>query len=150
MDNSKRNIIKELNSLLRECEVGMSGYDKCFRDATNPTLRGKFESYKADYAENANAISQRITELGGNPKYGAGMACVISNVAYVLRGADGHNASELLRTAHYGETKNIDVMERVISNPQLDENSKELLRRQHSDARARQEELIDLIRGVDT
>ncbi|MPM21670.1 hypothetical protein SDC9_68115 [bioreactor metagenome] len=149
MDHEKRIVIKELNALLRGCEMGVSGYDKFARDAAEPVLKGKFESYKAEYAENANSIAQRITALGGKPKYNTGMAGVISDVSYAVRGSDGHEAPELLRSAHYGETKSIDATERALSAPGLDDESREVLRRQHRGARTRQEELIDLIRDFD-
>jgi len=66
-----------------------------------------------------------------------------------VRGADGREAPELLRSAHYGETKSIDATERALSAPGLDDESREVLRRQHRGARARQEELSDLIRNFE-
>ncbi|HWP79247.1 MAG TPA: DUF2383 domain-containing protein [Candidatus Acidoferrum sp.] len=149
MEQERRTVIKELNALLRSCEIGVSGYDKYARDAAEPVLKGKFDHYKSEYAENAKSIAERITALGGSPKYGTGMAGIVSDVTYAVRGQDGREAPELLRTAHYGETKNIDATERVLSAPGLDEESRDVLRRQHRSARARQEELIDLIRDFD-
>ncbi len=149
MDSTKKNVIKELNNMLRGCEVGVAGYERYARDVAEPHLKAKFESYKAECAESAKSLAEQIAKLGGEPRYGSGMAGVISGVAYAVRGADGHDSPELLRSAHYGETMSIEQAEKALKTEGLEGESKEILNRQHRASRARQEELIGLIRDYD-
>ncbi len=138
--------IKELNNLLRGCEMGIENYQRYAEDTNDHKLRELFKEYKNSYVAEVGELAERVSELGGEPKYGSGIPGVMASISYAAKGVDGHGAAELLKTAHYGETMALEGCEKLIDMQNVDDKTKDLIRCQISDIKDRQEELVKLIR----
>ena len=143
---SKRQAIRQLNAMLRNCEVGVEGYQKYAEVTDNHVLQDHFDRYRRQQAHAIKQLAGRVTALGGDPRYGSGLDGVVARLGYTMRGVTGEDANELLRSAHYNETVILDTSERLLQSEGLDESTAQLLRNLHEGARSRQAELVELIR----
>ncbi|MDP4152073.1 MAG: DUF2383 domain-containing protein [Bacillota bacterium] len=137
--------IKKLQQLLRSVELGVENYDRFVKDTSKPELKEKFEQFKKDYTNSSDQIAQKIKDLGGQPLKGSGMAGIMQDISYTARKMAGHTPIGILKSAHLGETINIESAQKVLYDG-IEKDSYNLVENHMSQSRNHMHELQSLIR----
>lgn len=120
------NTINTLNDLLKGEEMAITSYAKFIHEASDDSLKKQFQEIQKDHNKHSELISERIIELGGTPKYGTGMAGIMSDVKYAFESMGGRTNHEILKDAWHGEDQGVAMAEKI-ADDKLDEKSLKLV-----------------------
>lgn len=122
----EKRTVDTLNNLLKGEEMAITSYSKFIHEASDDSLEKQFKEIQKDHNKHSELISERIIELGGTPKYGTGMAGIMSDVKYAFESVGGRTNHEILKDAWHGEDQGVALAEKI-ADGKLDEKSLKLV-----------------------
>ncbi len=120
--------IRELNQLIMNQEEMIESYSRMIRDVEDPKLKKILMRIQESHFTQMMVMSDRILELGGNPKFETGLVGVMDDIRYNKGGKDGLTSLENARIALDGERLNIEKLS-VFATNEIDSTSLELLQK---------------------
>lgn len=137
--------IRKLSQLLKSVEMGVENYDKFLNDVNDPVLKEKFKAFKDDYTNYSQQISNRIRELGGEPRKGSGIMGIMQEISYSARKMAGHTPMSILKSAHLNETINLEASQKILYEG-IEKESYDIIENNMNKSRLHMQELQNLIR----
>lgn len=120
--------IRELNQLIMNQEEMIESYSRMIRDVEDPKLKKILMRIQESHFTQMMVMSDRILELGGNPKFVTGLVGVMDDIRYNKGRKDGLTSLENARIALDGERFNIEKLS-VFATNEIDSTSLELLQK---------------------
>ena len=120
-----RQQIDTLNELLKGEHMAMNIYGKVKGIQQDGQVAQMLSSFEQDHQRHAEQLTQRITELGGEPKGSTGLSGIMADINSVFNSLRG--PEELLKQVYNGEDKGIHAYEDRID--EIDPISQEIVRK---------------------
>ncbi|KAJ53919.1 rubrerythrin [Clostridium tetanomorphum] len=120
----KNRNINDLNTLLKGEYMAIDKYDHYIKGIVNEQVKGELQNIQKMHKKQAENISTKIQQLGGNPLNGSGITGFISDIASNIR--NEKDAQSILKGAIEGEKMGLDATTQILNNI-TDEDSKNLI-----------------------
>lgn len=121
--NNKEHI-DTLNELLKGELMAINIYEKVKGIQQDEQVSDMFKKFEEDHQRHAEKLSQRIIELGGEPKEGTGLAGIMADISSIFKSLRG--PEEIMKQVYSGEDKGIHAYEDRID--EIDPVSQEIVR----------------------
>ena len=121
MDN---NDIKQLNMALKGEHMAIESFDHFIQKARDESIKQKLQGAQRQHKMQAIEISERIQQLGGNPKNTSGIAGAMAEMKFRIDPRKYTN-DEILKNAIEGEKLGVDAFTSILTN--LEDNSNKQL-----------------------
>lgn len=110
----KNDNIKELNDFLKGEYMAINKYDHYIKNVNSADIKSELQHIQNQHKQQANEISKRVQQLGGNPVNSSGMQGFISDaVANIIRKKD---TEKILKEAIDGEEMGINEGNDILLN----------------------------------
>ncbi|MCX7774341.1 MAG: PA2169 family four-helix-bundle protein [Clostridia bacterium] len=102
--------IRDLNELIRRQEAMVESYARLAHDVKDDELRENFKVFQENHFKQMMVISDRVMELGGEPKFKVGLRGVMDDLRH-RRGKKDITDLETAKIAISGEKTDIEKIE---------------------------------------
>jgi len=116
--------VDTLNELLKGEHMALNIYEKVKGIQQDEEVAHMLDKFEQDHKNHAEKLSQRIVELGGEPKGGTGWAGIMADINSIFNSLRG--PKEILKQVYNGEDKGIHAYEDRID--EMDPASQEIVR----------------------
>jgi len=124
MNGTNSDQVEALNKILSGEQMAINIYNIFLNKIDDPYLKETLSSYKKDHEEHAALLSNRIRELGEEPKVSSGPAQVMSQLMSKAQTMVVADKKDIIKELYDGEDKGIATTENIIRNELNDENKK--------------------------
>jgi uncharacterized protein (TIGR02284 family) len=123
--NNTTEAMKSMNELLQGEYMAIESFNNFISRIEDVNVKNTFQEIQKQHRENVQILATYIQDVGGQPDENLGMKGIMGDIKLNLDLSPQSDTKEVLEKAIEGETKGINMAEKVLRG-NLDEKSREL------------------------